>query len=301
MVLDRIGLTGATGMLGRHLHISLSNVGAEVVAVSRTALEGAAVWDLTQWLTQEELDELFLGVSAVVHAGALVKPSGEVKETRMFDANVRACLNLGQWALARGIPLVHISGAIVYADPMAEAQNEAAATGFSGLGGFYGLSKLLAEDVLLRLRQQGLKLAVLRPSSIYGQGQDEEKIVPRFLDCAAADHVIELIAPIEDRFDLVHAADVAAATIATLKHECWETLNVSSANPVSIEELAQACLEVAGRGRIAVKGHTPQTYQATVRYALDIGRASDLLGWEPVIDLRRGLNMLLHGQYHQTY
>ena len=41
--------------------------------------------------------------------------------------------------------------------------------------------------------------------------------------------------------------------MAALKHECWETLNVSSGKPVSIVELAEACVAVAGSGRI---GHT---------------------------------------------
>lgn len=297
MVLGRIGLTGATGMLGRHLKAALAAAGAEVVAASRTAGEGVAGWDLANWLTHEELDQLFPLVSAVVHAGALVQTSGEVDEARMFDANVRACLNLGQWALVRGIPLVHISGAIVYANPRALLQNEYAATGWSGLGGFYGFSKLLAEDVLLRLRQHGLKLALLRPTSIYGQGLDEGKMVRRFLSLAAADGVIELTAPTEDRVDLVHAADVAAAAVAAMKQARWETLNVSSGDPVSIKELAQACLDVTGKGRISVMGHTPPGYQPSVTYSLDIDHARNGLGWIPAINIRRGLGMMLREQY----
>lgn len=284
-------------MLGRHLGAALTAAGGEVVAISRVASDGVAGWDLAEWMTHEEFDRLFPDVGAVVHAGAMVQPSGAVDEARMFDANVRSCLNLGQWALARGIPLVHISGAIVYADPGAPAQSETAATGWNGLGGFYGFSKLLADDLLLRLRQRGLKLALLRPTSIYGQGLDAGKMVRRFLSLAAADEVIELTAPVEDRVDLVHAADVAAAAVAALKQECWETLNISSGNPVSIRELAQACLDVAGSGRIAVTGQTPSGYRPAVQYSLDIGLARSRLGWTPAIDLRHGLGMLLHGKF----
>lgn len=297
MVLGRIGLTGATGMLGHHLHAALNAAGADVVAVSRAGSDGVAGWDLAAWLTHEEFDQMFPEVGAVVHAGALVQPSGEVDEARMFDVNVRACLNLGQWALARNIPLVHISGAIVYADPCALVLNESAATGWSGLGGFYGFSKLLAEDVLLRLRQQGLKLALLRPTSIYGRGLNEGKMVHRFLSLAATDDVIELIAPTEDRIDLVHASDVANAAVAALKQSCWDTLNVSSGDPVSIKGLAQACVDITGSGRIAVTGQTPPGYQPSVKYSLDIGRSRDRLGWAPAVDIRCGLDMLLHGKY----
>jgi UDP-glucose 4-epimerase len=297
MVLGRVGLTGANGMLGRHLHVALHEAGAEVIAVSRTFKEGVADWDLAKWLPHQELDKLFSGVRAVVHAGALVQHSIEVDQARMYDANVRACLNLGQWALSRGIPLVHISGAIVYADPCLPNQDESAPLGWSGLGGFYGFSKLLAEDVLVRLRQLGLKLALLRPTSIYGQGLHEGKMVQRFLSLASADRVIELSEPIEDRIDLVHAADVARAVVAVLRRECWDTLNLASGDPVSIKALAEACLNVSGRGRIVIKGLTPNNYRPKVTYSLDISRANEYLGWVPAIGISSGLKMLLHKQY----
>jgi UDP-glucose 4-epimerase len=297
MVLGKIGLTGATGMLGRHLHAALAAAGAEVVAVSRTSSDDIAGWDLAKWLELEELDQLFPDVQAVVHAGALVQPSGNVDQARMFDANVRACLNLGQWALARGIPLVYISGAIVYADPCAPTQDESAEPGWSGLGGFYGFSKLLAEDVLTRLRQKGLKLSLLRPTSIYGHGLDGGKMVQRFLSIAAADGAIELSEPTEDRVDLVHAADVASVAVAVLARKCWDTLNVSSGNPVSIKALAQACVDVAGSGRISITGQTLPGYKPSVTYSLNISRAQERLGWTPAIDIHRGLGMLLREQY----
>jgi UDP-glucose 4-epimerase len=297
MVLGRVGLTGATGMLGRHLHTALHEAGADVIAVSRTVEDGVAGWDLANWLEQEELDQLFPKVRAVVHAGAFVQPSGEVDQARMYDANVRACLNLGQWALSRGIPLIHISGAIVYADPCLPSQDESAPLGWSGMGGFYGFSKLLAEDVLERLRQQGLQIAILRPTSIYGCGLDESKIVQRFLSLATKDRVIELSEPIEDCVDLVHAADVARAVVSVLQCECWDTLNLASGNPVSIKTLALASLDVAGCGRVTITGITPLDYRPKVTYSLDISRAKERLGWVPSIGISRGLKMLLRRQY----
>ena len=300
MVLNKIGLTGSSGMLGRHLRAALQVAGADVAAVSRSGADGSAAWDLSEWLDMEVLDELFAGAQAIVHAGAFVQPSGEVDEARMFDANVRACLNLGQWAMSRNIPLLYISGAIVYADPCAPLQKESAPLGWSGLGGFYGFSKLLAEDVLMRLRQQGLRLCVLRPTSIYGHGIGADKMVPRFLATAARNEAIELTQPVEDRVDIVHAADVSAATVAALRRACWETLNVSSGKPISIIELAEACVAVAGSGRIEITGEAPANYKASVKYSLDISRAGERIDWRPRIDVRQGLSLLLRGQCFPT-
>jgi len=284
-------------MLGRHIQTAFENSSVNVVSVSRTGDNLSTHWDLGKWLNFEELDNMFSGTQAVVHAGAFVQSFGEVDQECMFDVNVRACFNLGQWALKRNIPMVYISGAIVYANPFTPLQDELSELGWSGLGGFYGFSKLLAEDVLMRLRQQGLKVAIIRPTSIYGHGIDKEKMVARFLTTATADGVIELIEPIEDQVDLVHAADVASATLAVLKHESWDIFNVSSGRPVSISELAEECLGVAGCGSISISGKCQTGYQSRVTYSLDTTRAQERLGWQPAIDIRKGLEMLLHRQY----
>lgn len=297
MVLKRIGLTGATGMLGRHLHAALAAAQVETVAASRSPGGEVAGWDLTEWLEPEALDALFPNVQAVIHAGALVQPSCVVDQARIFDANVRSCLNLGLWALEKNLPLVFVSGAIVYADPCAPLQKESATLGWSGLGGLYGFSKLLAEDALMRLRPKGLQLAVIRPSSIYGTGISADKIVPRLLSIASCNGVIELKEPIDDCVDLVHATDVANATLAVVRHECWDILNISSGKPVSFRELAEACLTVTGRGRISLSGCRPADYQPAVKYSLDITRARELIGWRPIISICKGLEMLLRGEF----
>jgi len=298
MVLKRIGLTGSTGMLGRHLQAALEKAGAMVVPVSRTAAHSHvdALWDLTKWLVPEELDVLFASVQVVIHAGAMVQPAGSVDVARMYDANVRACLNLGKWAISRNIPVIYISGSIVYADTLAPEQKEDAPLGWSGLGGFYGFSKLLAEDVLFRLHQQGLKLAVVRPTSIYGFGIKADKMVRHFLAIAEEGGVIELTQPVHDRVDLVHAADISRAVVAILQKDCWDIFNIASGSPISIKELAAECVKLTCRGSVTISGETPVGYKPVIRYSLSTERAKNCLGWLPEVDIQRGMNMILQEQ-----
>jgi nucleoside-diphosphate-sugar epimerase len=300
MVLNRIGLTGATGMLGRHIRAALEHEGAQVIAVGRgTAADGeAGTWDLANWLATEQFDTMFPEVQAVVHAGAMVQTAGPVDQGLMFDTNVRACVNLAQWAISRGVPVVHISSATVYEDIASGELQEDAATGWSGLGGFYGLSKLLAEDALKRLCRQGLKLAIVRPSSLYGFGLPETKMVSRFLATASAGAAIELIPPVNDRIDFVHAADVALAILAILRAEAWETFNIASGSPLSVRELAEACVSVAGQGNIVVDEIQAVQHEPVTRFGLDIGRAKHRLGWQPQSDIRQGLDMMLRECVH---
>jgi nucleoside-diphosphate-sugar epimerase len=297
MVLNKIVLTGATGMLGRHVRETLQKVGVKVVALSReySPNENISGWDLATWLPMTELDDLFDGAQAVVHVGAMLPKQTElINEGLMFQANVRACLNLGQWAISRNVPVVHISGAIVYAEHDRHGLTEDAALGWSGLGGFYGFSKLLAEDVFKRLTQQGLNLAILRPTSIYGFGLSTDKMISRFLTMAREGRVIELNHPVEDRVDFVHAADVALAILAILETEDWDTFNIASGHAVSIIELAEACISIAGRGSVFLNKDSSTSRLAINRYALNIDKAKSRLGWHPKFDIKQGLRLMHH-------
>lgn len=277
---------------------ALEKTGAQVVAVSRDSIPNGnvAIWDLEKWLSLTELDYLFAGVQAIIHVGAMVPRKPElIDERRMFDANVRACLNLGLWAISRNVPIVHVSGAIVYAELDREGLTEDAALGWSGFGGFYGLSKLLAEDVLKRLVPQGLRLAVVRPTSIYGYGLSEDKMMCHFLAIARKGGTIELTPPVQDRVDFIHAADVALAILAILKADAWDTFNIAAGHTVSIKELAEACVSVTGRGSLSIVEANAHAHSRAprARFSLNTDRARIRLGWQPLFDIERGLKMIL--------
>lgn len=296
MVLKKIGLTGATGMLGRHLDKALRYAGAEVVPVSRSATLGdvSACWDLAEWRELEALDALFPNVEAVIHAGAFVQTSGTVDEARMFDINVRACVNLGQWALVREVPIVFVSSGTVYANPASDNLGEESPLGWSELGGFYGLTKLLAEDVFNRLRLRGLQRAVVRPSALYGFGIPKSKMIYKFLDTARHGGTIDLTQPVNDRVDFVHAADLSRAIIKILERKCWDTFNVASGAPISLKELAEACVKLTGQGSVRIaQGDTPER-EPLQRFFLKTELAQHYLDWRPEIDMMKGLNMVLN-------
>ena len=295
MVLNKVGLTGATGMLGRHVRSTLEKAGVKVIAVTRASALGGEEcgWDLADWKSLAELDALFEDVQAIVHAGAMVQTSGPVDEGRMFNTNVQVCVNLGRWALMRGVPIVHISSATVYADVTSNALNEDAPLRWSGLGGFYGLSKLLAEDVFRSLSQQGLRLAIVRPSSLYGFGLPSSKMVSCFLAAANEGRTIELTPPVQDRIDFIHAADVALAILSILKLEAWDTFNIASDRTLSIKELAQTCVSITGRGSVMTGEDRSHARDPVTKFALNTTRARNHLGWQSLIDIEQGLKMML--------
>lgn len=288
-------MTGASGMVGRHVIGALAADGLQALPVTRGVdATQTRSWDLTQWKSDAELDSLFESVDAIVHAGAAVpRPTRPTGDGGLFDANVRAPANLGDWARRRGLPVVFISGAIVYANPTDDAIPEDAPLGWSGFGGFYGLSKLLAEDVLRREEQAGLKLAVLRPTSIYGNGLGAEKMVTSMAATANRGDAIELTEPVDDATNFVHAADVASAVVNVLRREAWSTFNIASDQNTTVRALAEACVDVAGKGRIDIRNGGPAARAAVNRFRLNCDRARRELGWSPRISLAAGIRAIL--------
>ena len=298
MVLNKVGLTGATGMLGRHIRTTLEKAGAQVVSVSRKndSIKEVVGWDLKDWQSLKDLDLIFKNVQVVVHAGAMLPDRQALyNEGASFNANIRSSLNLGLWAMERQVPIIFISGAIVYKDKRKTNLSENEELGWNELGGFYGFSKLLAENALRYLRPNGLKLAVIRPSSIYGFGLHENKMVSSFLNMAKADETIHLRPPVDDKIDFIHAADVSLAILAILKKNAWDTFNIASGTLLSVKELAEACVSVLGRGSIDISKENPPDRDSINRFALNNKHAESSLEWQPSFSIEQGLKMMLKG------
>lgn len=300
MLKGPVVVTGASGMVGRHLLRVLTREGLSCIASSRrqpSALPADSrwvPWDLRCWKTPAELDSLFAQATAVLHLGALVPAVlGDESLPDIFDTNVRATLALGYWARQRNIPLIYLSGSTVYANPYREHIREDDEKVSRGVGGFglYGVSKLMAEEVLLHVAEPDAPLCILRPSSIYGCGLAANKMIMRFLSEAAAGRTIELAPPVDDRVDLIHAEDVASAILRALEREAWGVFNVGTEHPVSVLEIATSCVEAVGKGSVRVVD-APANRPPQVRFHLCCEAARRRFDFRPVLSLRAGMKLM---------
>ena len=284
----RIGLTGSTGMIGRHMRALLRTKGSECVCVSRKE------WDLCDWKTCREFDQLFNSVDAVFHFGATLpsifpeQNTGNEQTQKTFDANVRSCLNLAEWASLRKVPIVFLSGATVYADPHAQRIKENAIKVTHGFGGFYGYSKLLAERVFKHYIADGLELIILRPSSVYGVGLGQDKLVSNYLALASTNKTIRVDAS-DNRINLIHALDVSKAALSAFKQKTWGTYNVASDYAPSIQELAELSVKVCGKGDIKLGDSSSKPF---LRFDLDTAKAHNTFMYKPTIPIEEGLALM---------
>jgi len=285
----KVALTGSSGMIGRHMKALLKQNDVECLCVDRKQ------WNLEAWKTYEELDSIFEEAEAIFHFGATLPLSSKESFVnnkqiqKVFDANVRSCLNLADWAQKRDVPIVFLSGSTVYEDPHAFCIKESACQVKNGFGGFYGYSKLLAEKVFDHFIEEGLKMVVLRPSSVYGTGLAADKLISSYLSLASQNKVIEVDMP-DNQINLVHAYDVSKAALLALKQKAWGTYNIAAANTSSIQELAELVVDICGSGKIVIKKQKNKPY--FIRFDLDTSKAKKAFLFEPSVNLKKGLDLM---------
>lgn len=284
--LRTVAVTGASGMVGRHVDAALAAGGIACLRIGR------AEWDLNQWLDDGALDRIFAPADAVVHAAAAVpgvERSWTMRES--FDVNLRACLNIADWARRRERHLVFISTASLYADPAKVDLVETDAVTTQPVSGFYGLTKLMCEQLLEHLAGAGLRCCAIRPSSPYGYGMRPSQVVASMLALASRGEDIVVKPPARDRVNLIHAADLAGAILSALRAGATGLFNVAGPRAVSIAEIAEQCVAVAGRGRVVLPDEDSASPQ--VRFQLQHRKALSAFGYAPRIDLREGLRRML--------
>lgn len=98
----KVVVTGASGLLGRHVVAALTRAGHDVRAVDRVAPADAAVPFVAADLTDlGAAIEALAGAEAVVHAAALPRPTGHTAAT-VFRTNVLAAHNVAEAAVLHG-------------------------------------------------------------------------------------------------------------------------------------------------------------------------------------------------------
>src|SRR5207244_7493597 len=116
-----------------------------------------------------------------------------------------------------------------------------------------------------------------------------EKVIPLFTANALDDKPLPLYASTENRREWLHVLDHCRAIELVLdRGVAGETYNVGSGVEKSIEEIADAVLEHTGKPA-SLKTIVPDRPGHDRRYLLDSSKLRRELGWEPAIEIERGL------------
>jgi UDP-glucose 4-epimerase len=276
----KLAITGHTCMIGQSLMELLYSRGYDAITVDRQK------WDLTENQSFDQLEKILCGADAVFHFGAIVPTKSKTYGTQdIFKANIQSCLCLGEWAERTGKAVIYLSGATVYKKPYARNIREEDEKTVNGLGGFYGFSKYLGEQILDHFSGKGVKIINLRPSSVYGGITDLNKLIPKFVSSAIRNESLKIEGK-DNRINFIHASDVANAALQSFEAKAWGTYNIAGPELVSIGELAMLSLRIAGSGYVEYMGDDLDPY---FMYDLNIEKAKDTFCYTPKVRIEDGI------------
>lgn len=265
---------------------SLIHAKESVLQASREGGAGLVKLDVT---SAEAFSSLPRGITCVIHTAAYI-PYGELDEKKCEEVNVTGTKNVCKFCNEIGAKLVHSSSASVY-DPTATMP----VTEGSPLrpASFYGETKLEAERACLKEMKKGLNCTILRYSSVYGPGQNQLSVLPKFVQLAREGKELTVFGDGSRTQDFVFVGDIASANAAAVKKADGQTLNIGSGEPTKMIELARLVSEIfsSGKSKVVAK---KDTKDSSPSFAMDITRARKVLGYSPT-PLKEGLKQYRGG------
>lgn len=287
----RVLVTGARGFIGAAVTRELLRryPGTEVVAVSRRQPDsgdhpGPAL-DLTDADAWRELDGPY---DWIVHLAAEIPSGGgALDDERTYRANLLPCLHLSEgckrWRSSR---LVYVSSISVYPMGAAPTLHESLVPRPTS---FYGAAKLAGEHLLAQSAGVGTGVIALRLSSVYGFGQRQRTVLPLFVETAAAQRPIQLVAGGGRTQDFLHVSDAARGIVDAAASEATGVYNLASGVATSMVELARVVTAFPGWSvAIVDRGGVDTGPSVTV----DISKAREGWGFRAAVALSDGI-----GQY----
>ena len=154
----------------------------------------------------------------------------------------------------------------------------------------YNASKAAADHAVRAYHETyGLPVTITNCSNNYGPFQFPEKVIPLFVTNALDDEPLPMYASTENRREWLHVLDHCSAIELVLdRGRPGETYNVGSGVEASIEEIADAVLELTGKPD-SLKAIVPDRPGHDRRYLLSAEKIRDELGWRPEREFRAGL------------
>lgn len=295
----KILVTGSEGLIGRTLCPLLIARGHEVVHMD-IALNGRA----SDVVDNEAVTEHLQGCDGVIHLAACSRVVwGEKDPFKCALTNVYG--TLGVVAAARkdaGRPWVlFVSSREVYGDAGSVGGPNTGITEDTERQPFntYAYTKAIGEDIVLGARQQGLRTAVVRLSSVYGDTKDHvDRVAPAFARAAALGDQL-VVRGSSKVFDFVHISDatrgLALATEKLAVDGTLPTIHLTTGHGTTLGRLASVAVATAvtlGRPNPAVLTENVLPYEVTA-FVGNPARAREVLGWEPQISIEEGFARLI--------
>ena len=293
-------VTGGAGFLGSHLCETLLGQGHRVICIDNLdtgSLQNVEhirdedfVFSNDDIIDYVQVDE---PVDFVYHLASPASPIDYARlplhTLKVGSYGTHHMLGLAKLKRAR---FLIASTSEVYGDPQVHPQPESYWGHVNPIGprGVYDEAKRYAEALTMAYhRQQGVDTCIARVFNTFGARMrpHDGRAIPTFLRQALQDKPMTVFGDGSQTRSFCYVNDLIRGLVSLAESDVHFPVNLGNPKEMTLLELAETVVDVAGsRSEIVFEAlpiDDPQVRQP------DITRARQLLGWEPEVELRDGL------------
>ncbi len=303
-------VTGGSGFLGSHLTDRLLTEGHCVVAIDNLItgntrnighLAGNERFrfikhDVTQYMfVPGRVDFVFHFASPASPIDYLELPIPTLKVGALGTHN-----SLGL-AKAKGAKYLLASTSECYGDPLVHPQKEDYWGNVNPIGprGVYDEAKRFAEAMTMAYhRYHKVDTKIVRIFNTYGPRMRlrDGRVVPAFIGQALTGKPLTIFGDGKQTRSFCYVSDLIDGIFRLSQSEFHEPVNIGNPHEMTIEEFGRHIIRITGT-KSAIEFHPLPVDDPKVRQP-DIGRARQVLGWEPKIDFEIGIRETI--EYFRT-
>jgi UDP-glucose 4-epimerase len=295
-------VTGGAGFIGSHLAAALVERGDRVRVLDnlstgkRANLEsigGPVEFIDGDLIDPDTIGRAVQGIDLVFHHAALASVPGSIEKPLETDtANVRGTIHLLEAARRAGVRRVIYAGSCSAYGP--GAKGPCTEENLPDPISPYAVQKLAAEHYCrAHWHCHGLETVVLRYFNVFGERQDPTShyaaVIPKFIERALRDLPPVIHGDGTQTRDFSHVENNVRANLIAAEHPeaVGRTFNIATGVSISLLDLVREIGEILGK---EIEPEFAPLRPGDVKHsAADIGRARQVLGFEPTVDLREGL------------
>lgn len=137
----------------------------------------------------------------------------------------------------------------------------------------------------------GIDISVVRYFTVYGPAGRPDLALFRFVQWISEGRPVQVNGNGEQSRGFTYIDDIARGTILALKPLGYEVINLGGHEVITINDLIKLIEDVIGKEAIVEYG-PPNPADMFTNWA-DVGKAGELLGWEPQFNMRAGVEKLV--------
>jgi len=303
----KILVTGGAGFIGHHVAIKFQELGHEVIIQDNLTtysvttkklmkrLHDARLENFTGKLINSDIETHITRTHIDIHKPDMIVHLASFPRAKLVNDNpavgvptmTTGLMNLLIAGARNNVKrFVYISSSMIYGNFAGGADESTVCKP----GSIYASLKLAGEQITKAFaKKHNFSYTIIRPSAVYGPNDVEDRVVSKFLLNAMKDKVLCVNGELE-MLDFSYVTEVAEGIVlASMSNAAEnETFNMTAQQPKYISEAAHTMINIVGGGRIKICDRNPSMPS---RGYLMIGKAIELLGYNPTISIEEGFKL----------